>query len=136
MTRSQSYYNNCQFFFTAPAMIVLKPPTFILIKELRQMVRLTCSATGSPIPTMHWEKNGQQLLSPTEIRITSKLGLVTSELTLKQFAPNRSDVYNCITRNTPFGKKNATTTVGEYAHLTPLILCDISVHIPRELATL
>ena len=101
----------CTIIFTVPARIVDKPPSSVLIKRLNEVVRLTCTADGSPTPTIHWEKNGHQALH-AKVKSLAGLGLVKSELILKYFTPNQSDVYSCVARNTPLRTVKTTTRVG------------------------
>lgn len=99
------------FIFTVPVRMVGKPPSSIIIKRLNDVVRLNCTAIGAPIPTMYWEKNGHQV-PLAEINSTTGLGLVKSEIILKQFVPNQLDVYSCVASNSPFSKTRLRTRVG------------------------
>ena len=92
--------------------MVGKPPPLILVKSLQDTVSLNCTAAGSPSPTMHWEKNGINI-PRSEVKVKG-INLVKSELVLKHFAPNQSDVYTCVAKNTLSRNINEKTKVGKF----------------------
>lgn len=80
------------------------------LKELM----LECDIHGSPIPSVTWFKNGQQLIESGQIKL-NEFGN-TRQLIIKNATLEHGGVYKCVLINDR-GKKECSTEVDMYYHL-------------------
>ncbi|XP_068679579.1 uncharacterized protein [Montipora foliosa] len=72
-----------------------KPATLITVSNIRDSVRVNCSAKGSPLPQITWYKDNVIINSTTNITTDQ----VTSEYGISQFEPSDQATYKCVVRN-------------------------------------
>ncbi|XP_068747699.1 uncharacterized protein [Montipora capricornis] len=72
-----------------------KPATLITVPNIRDSVRVNCSAKGLPLPQITWYKDNVIINSTTNITTDQ----VTSEYEISQFEPSDQATYKCVVRN-------------------------------------
>ncbi|XP_068679578.1 uncharacterized protein [Montipora foliosa] len=72
-----------------------KPATLITVPNIRDSVRVNCSAKGLPLPQITWYKDNVIINSTTNITTDQ----VTSEHEISQFEPSDQATYKCVVRN-------------------------------------
>ncbi|XP_068747696.1 uncharacterized protein [Montipora capricornis] len=72
-----------------------KPATLITVPNIRDSVRVNCSAKGLPLPQITWYKDNVIINSTTNITTDQ----VTSEYEISQFEPSDQATYTCVVRN-------------------------------------
>jgi len=73
----------------------LTPPSSVSVPSIREVLRVACSAKGSPLPTVTWQKNDVSV--PVVNNITDDE--FTSELVIGEFQPADQATYKCVARN-------------------------------------
>ena len=71
------------------------PSSSVLVPSIREPLRVSCSAKGSPLPTVTWYKNDVNL--PVINKVTDNE--FTSELVIGEFQPADQATYKCVARN-------------------------------------
>lgn len=84
------------------------------VPAIRALVRVNCSATGLPLPTITWYKNNVSISVFNNVTRDE----VTSELVIGQFQPSDQATYKCVARNMYNDEVNATTNVGKESRLS------------------
>lgn len=56
-------------------------------------VRLRCTGSGYPRPTIHWERDGKELTSDNKISISGR------ELVIRSATIDDSGIYTCVVKN-------------------------------------
>ncbi|XP_068679584.1 immunoglobulin superfamily DCC subclass member 3-like [Montipora foliosa] len=72
-----------------------KPATLITVPNIRDSVRVNCSAKGLPLPQITWYKDNVIINSTSNITTDQ----VTSEYEISQFEPSDQATYKCVVRN-------------------------------------
>ena len=72
-----------------------RPSSSVSVPSIRGSLRVSCSAKGSPLPTVTWYKND------VNVSVISKVTAVefTSELVIGEFQPADQATYKCVARN-------------------------------------
>ncbi|CAH3160376.1 unnamed protein product [Porites lobata] len=86
---------------------VSKPPASFKVSSIGALIRVNCSATGSPLPKILWYKNNVSL--PVFNNVTTDE--VTSELVIGQFKPSDQATYTCVARNMYNDEEKTTTNI-------------------------
>ena len=71
------------------------PSSSVSVPSIRESLRVSCSARGSPLPTVTWYKNDVRV--PVIDNVTDDE--FTSELVIGQFQPADQATYKCVARN-------------------------------------
>ena len=104
-------------FSIVPVKLVTTPEALTIVQQTSRVVKLHCAATGAPLPTVKWTKNGLPLTDEKiETRKTSIA--VNSTLVLNRFVPGQSDNFSCEVRNTAVQHLIAEARVGKYKETT------------------
>ncbi|KAJ7374119.1 Immunoglobulin super DCC subclass member 3 [Desmophyllum pertusum] len=71
------------------------PPASISVSSIRESLRVSCAAKGSPLPTVTWYRN------TVSMHVINKVteDLFTSELVIGEFQPADQATYRCVARN-------------------------------------
>ncbi|XP_028512546.1 tyrosine-protein kinase-like otk, partial [Exaiptasia diaphana] len=77
--------------------IVQTSPNNVTVDKVMSRVKLNCSATGSPLPTIEWSKDDRPLSVSTTVRQTNKETI--GELVIDSFMPRDQGRYKCFFRN-------------------------------------
>ncbi|XP_031570032.1 uncharacterized protein LOC116304430 [Actinia tenebrosa] len=80
-----------------PPVISKSPPSTITVRQIYSEVRMICSASGSPLPTVEWIKDGVPISTNTTVRKNTVE--VTGELVIPSFGPEHQGSYSCFFRN-------------------------------------
>ena len=92
--------------------MVTRPQSLTLVQQTELVVKLYCAASGVPLPTVRWTRNGLHVTDgKIETRVAS--GVVNSTLVLKKFIPGQSIIYSCEAQNTAIQRYTANATVGK-----------------------
>ncbi|XP_067350561.1 neuregulin 2a isoform X5 [Channa argus] len=86
----------------------LKPMKNPIIVNEREALIVKCEATGNPVPTYRWFKDGIELKKSKEVKI--KKSKRNSRVLISQAKLEDSGNYTCVVEN-PLGKDNSTGTV-------------------------
>ncbi|KAL9980579.1 hypothetical protein ACROYT_G009185 [Oculina patagonica] len=71
------------------------PPSSINVSGIRESLRVSCSAKGSPLPTITWYKNNVSMHVINNVTEDE----FTSELVIGEFQPADQATYRCVARN-------------------------------------
>eukprot|EP00064_Thunnus_orientalis_P005475 superscaffoldBa00000537_g5489 len=88
-----------------------------LIVDEGSKFTVKCEATGSPVPTYRWFKDGNELKKSKKVRIKS--GMKNSRVQISRAKLEDSGNYTCVVEN-PLGKDNSTGTVNVQSITTTL----------------
>ena len=71
------------------------PSSSVSVPSIREALRVSCSAKGSPLPTVTWYKN------EVNVSVINKVTAdeFTSELVIGEFMPADQATYTCVARN-------------------------------------
>ena len=86
--------NNC-FTFSVFPVFSSTPSSSVPVPSIREALRVSCSAKGSPLPTVTWYKNDVNM--PIINKVTHNE--FTSELVIDEFQPADQATYKCVARN-------------------------------------
>ena len=86
---------NLFYFYPESPVFRSTPRDSITVPSISASIRVNCSATGSPLPTITWYKNN---VSMNVINNVTD-GEVISEFVIKQFQPSDQATYTCVARN-------------------------------------
>ncbi|MEQ2208538.1 hypothetical protein XENOCAPTIV_005329 [Xenoophorus captivus] len=89
----------------APKLKPIKNP--IIVGEGNKLT-VKCEATGNPVPTYRWFKDGNELKKSRKVKIKSNLKF--SRVQISSAKLEDSGNYTCVVEN-PLGKDNSTGTV-------------------------
>ncbi|XP_028518807.1 uncharacterized protein LOC110251682 [Exaiptasia diaphana] len=89
--------------------IVQSSPNNVTVNKVMSRVKLNCSATGTPLPTIEWSKDGRPLSVNTTVRQTNKETI--GELVIDSFMPQDQGRYKCFFRNYENGTAETTIQV-------------------------
>lgn len=81
--------------FLVPPQFTTKPATLKLTTT--GPIELKCAASGSPVPSLSWVKNGNELSSSGTARVTYYEG--GADLTMSTVTSNDSGMYQCFATN-------------------------------------
>jgi len=81
--------------FSVLPVFSLTPPSSVSVPSIREVLRVACSAKGSPLPTVTWQNNDVSV--PVVNNITDDE--FTSELVIGEFQPADQATYKCVARN-------------------------------------
>ncbi|KAK2879612.1 hypothetical protein Q8A73_023424 [Channa argus] len=96
----------------------LKPMKNPIIVNEREALIVKCEATGNPVPTYRWFKDGIELKKSKEVKI--KKSKRNSRVLISQAKLEDSGNYTCVVEN-PLGKDNSTGTVNVQSFLFLLL---------------
>ena len=95
-----------------PVQVIPLPPT--ISRNSGSSLTLTCNATGSPLPTVSWLKDGSTLQTTQETTvtiITVNNNTIHSVLSITPLADEHEGVYTCVASNVlPNGTLNHTSS--------------------------
>ena len=91
--------------------LTITPPTLVRVRAINDLVRVQCAATGSPIPSVEWSKDGRVLSMNSTL--TGKNRERSSELIIHNFQPSDIGTYKCNVMNYENGTAEATTFFGK-----------------------
>ena len=77
-----------------------KPSSSVSVRSIREALRVSCSAKGSPLPIVTWYKNNVSV--PVINNITEDE--FTSELVIGEFQPADQGTYKCVARHVYINK--------------------------------
>ena len=86
--------NNCLTFLVNP-FFSSTPPSSVAVPSIREALRVSCSAKGSPLPTVTWYKNDVSVTVINKVTADE----FTSELVIGEFQPADQATYKCVARN-------------------------------------
>ena len=86
--------NNCFTFSVLPVFSSTPSPS-VPVPSIREALRVSCSAKGSPLPTVTWYKNDVSVTVINEVTDNE----FTSELVIGEFMPADQATYKCVARN-------------------------------------
>ncbi|XP_074466803.1 neuregulin 2a isoform X3 [Sebastes fasciatus] len=95
----------CEDCAAAPKLKPMKNP--IIVDEGSKLI-VKCEATGNPLPTYRWFKDGNELKKSKKVRIRNSLK--NSRVQISRAKLEDSGNYTCVVEN-PLGKDNSTGTV-------------------------
>ena len=72
------------------------PSSSISAPGIRETLRISCSAKGSPLPTVTWYKNDFNVINVMNNVTKDEF---TSELVINAFQPEDQGTYSCVARN-------------------------------------
>ena len=72
-----------------------RPSSSVSVPNIRESLRLRCSAKGSPLPTVTWYKNDVNVFAVNKVTADE----FTSELVIGEFQPADQATYRCVARN-------------------------------------
>lgn len=72
------------------------PSSSISAPGIRETLRISCSAKGSPLPTVTWYKNDFNVINVMNNVTNDEF---TSELVINAFQPEDQGTYSCVARN-------------------------------------
>ena len=72
------------------------PSSSISAPGIRETLRISCSAKGSPLPTVTWYKNNFNVINVMNNVTNDEF---TSELVINAFQPEDQGTYSCVARN-------------------------------------
>ena len=81
--------------FLVPPVFSSRPSSSVSVPSIRESLRVSCSARGSPLPTVTWYKNDIRV--PVINNVTADE--FTSELVIGEFLPADQDTYRCVASN-------------------------------------
>jgi len=84
------------FTFSVLPVFSLTPSSSVSVPNIRESLRVRCSAKGSPLPTVTWYKKNDVSV-PIINKVTADE--FTSELVIGEFQPADQATYKCIARN-------------------------------------
>ena len=81
--------------------VQVTPLPAIISKNYRADLTVTCNATGSPIPTLSWLKDGSTLQTAegTTVNITTLNNTLYSVLSITSLTDEHDGVYTCLASN-------------------------------------
>ena len=88
------------------------PQALVNVSTTDEAIRVSCSATGSPLPEITWYKNNVTIPSPNNVTRDE----VTSELVIDQFQTSIQTQYTCVARNEYNDEVKTSTKLGR-AHV-------------------
>ena len=71
------------------------PSSSVSVPSIREALRVSCSAKGSPLPTVTWYKNEVNVFVINKVTADE----FTSELVIGEFMPADQATYKCVARN-------------------------------------
>ena len=71
------------------------PSSSVRVPSIREALRVSCSAKGSPLPTVTWYKNEVNVFVINKVTADE----FTSELVIGEFMPADQATYKCVARN-------------------------------------
>ena len=92
-TQTQTHIFFFLFFFTDQPEIITHPKNVTI--EERLLMTLFCNATGNPLPTISWTKDGSPLTKTQGIIFTGE----NETLSIANITRSESGNYRCVTRN-------------------------------------
>ncbi|XP_032431867.1 neuregulin 2a isoform X1 [Xiphophorus hellerii] len=104
----------CENCAVAPKLKPIKNP--IVVGEGSKLM-VKCEATGKPVPTYRWFKDGNELTSSRKVKIKSNLK--SSKVQINRAKLEDSGNYTCVVENS-LGKDNSTGTVNVQSITTTL----------------
>ncbi|MEQ2254605.1 hypothetical protein ILYODFUR_005515 [Ilyodon furcidens] len=99
----------------APKLKPIKNP--IIVGEGNKLT-VKCEATGNPVPTYRWFKDGNELKKSRKVKIKSNLKF--SRVQISSAKLEDSGNYTCVVEN-PLGKDNSTGTVNVQGDQEPIL---------------
>ena len=103
---------NCITFSVLPV-FSSTPSSSVSVPSIRESLRVSCSARGSPLPTVTWYKN--DVRAPVRNNVTDDE--FTSELVISEFQPADQATYKCVARNVYNNTVESSTKICKWSML-------------------
>ena len=94
-----------------------KPSSSVSVPSIRESLRVSCSAKGSPLPTVTWYKNDVNMSVINKVTADE----FTSELVIGEFQPADQATYRCVARNVYNDTVETNTRICKSTLLTLLL---------------
>ncbi|CAL8303325.1 unnamed protein product [Gadus morhua 'NCC'] len=121
---------------TAAAAPRLKPMKYKPLVDAGEKLTLKCEATGNPMPSYKWYKDGKELTKKPPPGIKIKGSLKNSRLQISRAKLEHSGNYTCVVENS-LGRENATRYVNvqssEYSSSSYFFFTHLPTHTPPSL---
>lgn len=98
--------------FADPPVIAQSSPKKVTVQKVMSQVKLSCSASGSPLPSVEWSKDGNPLSVNTSVKQSDTE--TTGELVIEPFTPEHQGMYKCFFRNYDNGTAEKVMRVCKY----------------------
>ena len=104
-----------------------RPSPSVSVPSIRESLRVSCSAKGSPLPTVTWYKNGVNVSVINKVTADE----FTSELVIGEFLPADQATYRCVARNVYNDTVETSTRICKSTLLTLLMKITARANSPR-----
>ena len=94
-----------------------RPSSSVSVPSIRESLRVSCAAKGSPLPTVTWYKNDVNVSVINKVTADQ----FTSELVISEFVPADQATYRCVARNVYNDTVETSTTICKSTLLTSLM---------------
>ena len=103
------------------------PSSSVSVPSIRESLRVSCSAKGSPLPTVTWYKNDVNVSVINKVTADE----FTSELVIGEFLPADQATYRCVARNVYNDTVETSTRICKSTLLTLLMKITARANSPR-----